>query len=494
MVFMMGLAVGIDYSLFVVARFREERGNSLEVREAVTRSGATAGRAVAISGMTVVLALVGMLLVPHDIFISLGTAAIIVVLVSIAATLTLMPAVLTLLGDRVNSVRLPFVYRSAVHGTGGQSAFWIRISHVVMGQPVVALVLGAGVLLALAIPVLDMNLGQAGVSTFPEELESRRGFEALQRDFPAGLVSPARIVIDGDAADERVGAAIDQLLVALDADGSFGAPTQEVAQDGSLTVINVPIFGGEYQSDAAILALERLREELIPAALADAPARGLVAGDTALTVDESDQMSASMLVVIPFVLLVSFTLLTLVFRSLVVPIKAILLNLLSVGAAYGLMVLVFNKGYGNEIFGFQQVDRIENWVPLFLFAVLFGLSMDYHVFLLSRIREHFNDTGNNTESVAFGLQSTGRLITSAAMIMVAVFSGFAAGSLVMFQQMGFGLAIAVLIDATLVRSVLVPASMKLLGTKNWYFPAWLGWLPDLSDATPAKPTSEPSLP
>lgn len=491
MVFMMGLAVGIDYLVFIVARFREERERGVSVTEAVIRSGATANRAVLISGVTVVLALFGMLIVPHDIFTSLGTGAIIVVLVTVAASLTLTPAVLQLLGDRVNSVRLPFVFKYASGSSNGNSQFWRRISGAVMGRPIVALVLGAGLLIVMAVPILDMNFGEAGVSTFPENLESRVGYEALQQDFPAGLVSPARIVIDGDAGDPSVQAAVERLVVALDADSSFGAASKDVAPDGSLIVLHTPIFGGEAQSEVAMDALERLRDDIIPAAFDGVPARAMVAGDTAFTKDSSDQMVASMFVVIPFVLIFSFVLLILVFRSLVVPVKAIIMNLLSVGAAYGLMVFVFIQGHGNEIFGFQQVDMIQSWVPLFLFSMLFGLSMDYHVFMLSRIREHFTETGDNTESVAFGLQSTGRLITGAALIMMAVFAGFAAGSLVMFQQMGFGLAAAVLIDATIIRSVLVLASMKLLGNKNWYLPKWLEWLPDLSEvSTPPEELSD----
>ncbi len=485
MVFMMGLAVGIDYSLFIVARFREERANGLPVSEAVIRSGATASRAVLVSGVIVVLALIGMLIVPHDIFTSLGTGAIIVVLVTVAASLTLTPAVLQLLGDRVDSVRVPFVFKYVSGSSNGKSQFWHRISGAVMGRPIVALILGAGLLIVMAVPVLDMNFGEAGVSTFPEDLESRVGYEALQRDFPAGLVSPARIVVDGDVNDPSVQDAIQRLTIALEADGSFGKVSQDVAPDGSLIVLNTPIIGGEAQSEEAMDALVRLRNDIIPVAFAGASARALVAGETAFSKDTSDQMLASMFVVIPFVLVLSFVLLILVFRSIVVPVKAIIMNLLSVGAAYGLMVFVFIQGNGNEIFGFQQVDMIESWVPLFLFSVLFGLSMDYHVFMLSRIREHFIETGDNTESVAFGLQSTGRLITSAALIMMAVFAGFAAGSLVMFQQMGFGLAVAVFIDATIIRSVLVPASMKLLGNKNWYLPKWLEWVPNLSEDSTA---------
>ena len=259
-------------------------------------------------------------------------------------------------------------------------------------------------------------------------------------------------------------------------DDLFGRAELETSPGGDLTVLTVPLEGDPLGEDA-VDAVRELRSEYVPQAFPDAGVEVLVAGDTAESIDESDTMSRWLPIVVAFVLALSFVLLTIAFRSLVVAAKAIVVNLLSVGAAYGLLVLVFQEGIGNELLGFPQVDTIEAWVPLFLFAVLFGLSMDYHVFLLSRIRERYRQTGDNTDAIAHGVGSTGRIITGAALIIIAVFSGFARGDLVMFQQMGFGVAVALLLDATIVRLVLVPAAMQLLGERNWYLPSWLRWLP-----------------
>jgi RND superfamily putative drug exporter len=288
------------------------------------------------------------------------------------------------------------------------------------------------------------------------------------------------IVVDGAIAEPAVQGGIDRLTALLAGDQAFGPVSQEVSPRNDLARLEVPIGGGDPGNPTAMTAVERLRDDYIPAAFAGVPARALVTGGTAERLDHVAIANNGLRVTIPFILVLCFILLMLAFRSVVIPVVAVILNLLSVGAAYGLTVLVFQQGVGNEFFGFQQVSIIEWWVPAFLFAVLFGLSMDYHVFLLSRIRERFLHTRDNTESVAFGIRRTGRLITGAALIMVAVFVGFAAGDLVMFQQMGFGLAVAILLDAFLVRSVLVPASMSLLGKWNWYLPRWLNWLPRIS--------------
>ena len=271
----------------------------------------------------------------------------------------------------------------------------------------------------------------------------------------------------------------------------LGRAEPETNRAGDLTVLTVPIQGDPLGEDA-VDAVRELRDEHIPHAFPEPAVEVLVAGDTAESIDESDTMGRWLPIVFSFVLGLSLVLLTIAFRSLVVALKAIAVNLLSVGAAYGLLVLVFQEGVGNELFGFPQVDTIEAWVPLFLFAVLFGLSMDYHVFLLSRIRERYLQTGDNGDAIAHGVGSTGRIITGAALIIVAVFSGFARGDLVMFQQMGFGVAIALLLDATLVRLVLVPAAMQLLGERNWYLPTWLRWLPDIH-VEGAKPGPRTSL-
>ena len=278
---------------------------------------------------------------------------------------------------------------------------------------------------------------------------------------------------------------VEMLRAALASDPAFRSPEVTIGPNDDVAVVEA-LVAGDSRDEAAVQAVERLRAETVPAALGDSSAETFVTGETAEIVDYNELMSAWLPIVFLFVLGLSFILLTVAFRSLVVPAKAIVLNLLSVGAAYGLIVLVFQKGVGNELFGFEQVDAIEAWLPLFLFSVLFGLSMDYHVFLLSRIRERFTQTGDSSEAVAFGVRTTARLITGAALIIVVVFAGFASGELVMFQQMGFGIAVALLIDATLVRSVLVPAAMELLGERNWYLPGWLEWLPHYEVEAEAK--------
>jgi len=476
MITMMGLAVGIDYSLFIVSRYREERSHGLDKLEAIRASGATASRAVFFSGTTVVLALLGLLILPTTIFRSLGAGAIFVVVVAMLASLTLLPALLGLLGDRVNSLRVFRRKRST--GTEESHPFWDRITHGVMRRPVVSLVLSAALLLGAAYSYLDIDTGFSGVSTLPKDTESRQAFDVLDREFAGGLNSPVEVVVDGDVSAPATKTGIEDLQAALASDGTFGPARVEVSEGEEAAVISAPIMA-DPTSEAATATIERLREDYVPAAFDGTGASVLVGGDTAFNKDFFDLASDYTPIVFAFVLGLSFLLLTVVFRSIVVPIKAIIMNLLSVGAAYGLIVLVFQKGFGADLLGFQQVESIEAWLPLFLFSVLFGLSMDYHVFLLSRIREHYDATGDNTESVAHGLRTTGGLITGAAVIMVAVFGGFAAGDLVMLQQMGFGLAVAVLLDATIVRSVLVPASMRLLGNRNWYLPKWLQWLPDI---------------
>ena len=506
MITMMGLAVGIDYSLFVVSRYREERARGLEKLDAIEAAGATASRAVFFSGLTVVLALMGMLLIPTTIFRSLAAGAIFVVIAAVLASMTLLPAILSLFGDKINklSVRRKAAASGGVAKHGG---FWDRATRTVMARPVVSLVVGVFVLLAAAWSWTDMKTGFSGVSTLPESFEARQAFEALSADFSGGLSSPVEIVVDGKVDDAAVQAGIKKLQDTLAADGLFGPSRVEVNEARDLAVISAPI-NGDPQSKAATDSIATIRNEYVPAAFAEgAPAEVLVGGDTAFNKDFFDLTDRYMPIVFVFVLGLSFVLLTVAFRSVVVPIKAILLNLLSVGAAYGLIVLVSQKGFAADLLGFQQVEVIEAWLPLFLFSVLFGLSMDYHVFLLSRIREHYDQTGDNTESVAYGLRTTAGIITGAALIMVAVFGGFASGQLVMFQQMGFGLAAAVLIDATIVRSILVPASMKLLGKRNWYLPSWLEWLPNVTvegphlrevaahrgeDAAPAEPVTSGS--
>jgi putative drug exporter of the RND superfamily len=475
----MGLALGVDYALFVVSRFREERARGLEKQPAIEATGSTASRAVVFSGFAFVVSMCGLLLVPDTIFRSLATGAILVGLVSVIGALTLLPALLSLLGDRINALRLPFIGRSAESGSGTEGRFWAAIVRAVMRRPVVTLVAAVAILLALSIPVLDLKMGFVGVRALPDRFESKQGFLAFEESFGAGTTDSAEIVVDGDVSSPGVQAAIGRLESRLRSDEAFLAPETTRYPEQQLASIET-LLRGDSRDESAYDAVRRIRGEYVPDSFRGVDgARVLVTGETAEGIDYFDLMAKWMPIVFVFVLGLSFILLTIAFRSIVIPIKAILLNLLSVGAAYGLLVLVFQKGVGNELLGFQHVDAIEAWVPLFLFAVLFGLSMDYHVFLLSRIRELYTRTGSNTESVAHGVASTARMITGAALIIIAVFSGFAVGDTLAFQQMGFGVAVSLLIDATIVRSVLLPASMKLLGEWNWYLPKWLEWLPDL---------------
>jgi RND superfamily putative drug exporter len=491
MISAMGLALGIDYALFILSRFREERRRGSEKIDAIVASGATASRAVLFSGMAFVLAMCGMLLVPDTVLRSLALGAILVGVVSVLAALTLLPAVLSLLGDRVNAGRIPVIGRRAINSAGSAGRFWSALVGGVMRRPLVSLVAATALLLAAAVPVLSIETGQSGLSTLPDRFPSKQGFDALNRDFPGVGVDPAQIVVQGAVSSPPVRSAIEQLKANLADEAAFGAATQTSSKDADLVLLSVRVAGDADGSDATS-AIRHLRSEMIPQAFRGLQTTVVVGGATAEQVDYAGIVGNWLPIVFAFVLGLSFILLTIAFRSIVIPAVAIALNLLSVAAAYGLLVLVFQKGIGNGLFGFQQVDTVEAWVPLFLFSVLFGLSMDYQVFLLSRIKEQYTLTGDTAGSVAFGVGSTARLITGAALIIIAVFGGFAAGDLVMFQQMGFGVAVALLVDATIVRSVLVPASMKLLGSWNWYLPSSLSWLPEVHvEGHAAEPATTP---
>ena len=476
MVTAMGLALGIDYSLFVLSRYREERARGRSERAAIAVAGETASRAVLFSGMTFVLAMFGVALVPTTIFRSLAAGAILVGVISVLAALTLLPAVLGLLGDRINAVRLP-VFGRAANRAGSEGRVWGAIVRAVMRRPLLSLVLSAGLLLVLAFPVLGLETGSQGRSTLPDRFQTKRGYILLTQEFPRLTTDPVEIVVAGDASSPGVRAGVRRLEAGLARRPMFARPTVVASPSRDVTRVTVPM-SGDPDAPPAIRAVRELRERVIPRAFAGVAATAFVTGSTAQELDYQDTINAWAPPIIAIVLGLSFVLLTVAFRSIVVSLKSILLNLLSVGAAYGLLVTVFQNGNGNEILGLAHTDNVAAWVPLFLFSVLFGLSMDYQVFLLSRIRERYRRTGDSDEAVAYGVSSTARLITGAALIIVAVFAGFARGDLIMFQQMGFGVAAALLIDATIVRAVLVPAGMKLLGKRNWYLPRWLSWLPD----------------
>ncbi|MFN8618154.1 MAG: MMPL family transporter [Dehalococcoidia bacterium] len=487
MISMIGLAVGIDYTLFIVERFREERLLGRYKVDAVVAAGATASRAVLFSGITVIIALAGLVIVPTAIMSSMAIGAITVVIAAVAVALTLLPAVLSLLGDRINWLTIPG--RKHKLETRDDAGFFGKTTKLVMAHPWISAGLSVALLVAMAVPYFSINIGSTGLSSAPQGLDSVKAFNILDKEFSAGRIDPVDVVVDGNASSTDVSLAVARLRQAIADDAAFAEMgTLQLSKDGDAGYVEI-YLNGDSTSPEAMDALRRLRGDYLPAAFKNVRTDVYAGGGTAGAVDYVDTMNGYLPIVIGFVLTLSFILLLMVFRSIVIPLKAIVMNLLSVGAAYGLVVLVFQHGIGAGLLGFQQSDQIEAWLPVFLFAVLFGLSMDYHVFLLSRIQETFIRTGDNTYAVSHGLRSTAHIITGAAAIMMVVFAGFAMGEMVPLQQMGFGLAAAVFLDATIIRTVLVPASMELLGSRNWYLPGWLSWLPRISVEGHATPVA-----
>ncbi len=466
----MGLALGIDYSLFVISRYREERTGGRPPTDAIGAAGATASRAVLFSGTAFVVAMFGMLLVPSSIMRSLALGAILVGITSVLAALTLLPALLGVLRDRVDRLPLPYVGRGA---GGSEGRFWSAVVGAVLRRPALSLAAATTLLVLCALPAFRMEIGTSGVSTLPDDLAAKKGFVAIQRDFSGQSVDPVEVVVADRSP--QTSSRLEALRESLSSDPRFGR--SEVREGNGASLLSASVRGDEL-SDEAIAAVRELRST-VARDFGSSGQEAYVGGTTSENIDYFDAVTDPAPLVFAFVLGLTFILLTVAFRSLVIAIKAIVLNLLSVGAAYGLLVLVFQEGVGADLLGFTQVDAIEAWVPLFLFSVLFGLSMDYQVFLLSRIRERYDQTGDTADAVRWGVGSTARIITGAALIIVAVFAGFARGDLVMFQQMGFGVAVALIIDATIIRSVLLPSLMVLLDDRNWYLPKWLEWLPHL---------------
>ena len=488
MILLMGLAVGIDYSLFVVSRFRNERLAGRPKLEAIYVASNTTGRAVFYAGVTVVLSLAGLMLTEDPTFISLSLGAMIVVFFAVIGSLTLLPALLSALGDNVNRLRIPYLGRET---SGG--GVWGAITDRVLARPALLAVAVTGALLALAVPVLSLNLGfNEGADSLPDAIDSKRSVDLLEEHFSSTLLQPARVVIDHpDVRSPAIQDALRNLTRRLEQDSAFLGPFDiRVSPAGDLLRVAVPI-AGKVDDDESENALKLLRNEVIPQAFSETSAAVYVSGATADSVDFRGHMFNRAPFVFAFVLGLSFLLLLTMFRSIVIPIKAIILNLLSVGATYGVLVMVFQWGWGISILGSEASGVIESWLPLFLFGILFGLSMDYHMLILSRIKEAHDQGYSNEESVSVGIKSTAGQITSAAAIMIGVFGTFATSRVLGLQQFGVGLAFAVLIDATVIRSVLLPASMKLLGERNWYLPRWLDWLPKIG---PERESREPAFP
>jgi uncharacterized membrane protein YdfJ with MMPL/SSD domain len=490
LVLLIGLAVGVDYSMFYLRREREERAAGQGERAALEAAAATSGRSVLVSGLTVMAAMAGMFLTGEEIFASFGVATILVVAIAMLGSLTVLPALLSRLGDNVDRVRVPFVGR--LRRDDGEGRVWGAIVGAVLRRPLASAVLAGGLLIALAIPALQLRMVPAGPDTFPDSLRVIQTYDRMQAAFP-GSALPANVVVKApDVTAPTVQAAIERLEERALASGRMHEPiTVAVNDDRTVANITVPIEGKGTDSESSE-SLAVLREEIVPTTVGGLPdAEAGVTGLTAAWKDSADQIKSKLPVVVAFVLVLAFVLMLLAFRSLVIAAKAIVLNLLSVGAAYGVLVLVFQHGIGKGLLGFSSTAGIDPVVPLLLFVILFGLSMDYHVFLLSRIREAVQRGASTDEAIAHGIKSTAGVVTSAAVVMVAVFAVFIALSMLFFKQFGVGLAAAILIDATIVRGVLLPASMKLLGEWNWYVPSWLEWLPRLDEAeAPARGVGE----
>ena len=489
LVLLIGLAVGVDYSMFYLKRAREERAAGRSVHAAVEAAAATSGRSVLVSGLTVMTAMAGMFLTGDKIFASLAIATITVVAMAVLGSLTVLPALLCRLGDKVDRLRVPGFGRKR---RGAQSRFWTRTVNQVMRRPVLWAALSGGLLVALAVPAAQLRLQAGGPDSFPQSLPAIQTFDRMQNAFPGTALAANVVVQAADVNAPQVQAAIRDLRERAVATGRAYEPiTVDVNQGGTVANITVPIEGKgtDGGSEASLAAL---REDVVPQTVGALPdTEAGVTGFTAAWIDSKNEIKSELPAVFAFVLLFAFVLMLFAFRSLVIAAKAIVLNLLSVAAAYGVLVLVFQHGVGKGLLGFGSTAGIDPVIPLLLFVILFGLSMDYHVFILSRVREAVGRGMANDAAVAYGIRSTAGVVTSAAIVMVFVFAVFATLSMMFFKQFGVGLAVAVLLDATIVRAVLLPASMKLLGDWNWYLPSWLGWLPRFDEdieAPEAPPT------
>ena len=481
LVVIIGLAVGVDYAMFYSRRMMEERDRGHSAGAALEIAAATSGRAVLISGMTVMTAMAGLLFAGNPIFVGFGIATMLVVAAAVLGSLTFLPAMLSYLGQKnwLEKGRVPYVTKRR-HKAKGESRVWNATLTRVLERPLVSTVLAGGLLVALCIPALGIQLKQPGFDGYSRSQPVIQTYDRVQAAFPGGAVPATTVIKADDVTAAPVRAAIEQLHDRALATGRLSEPSSvEVSPDKTVAVVALSVDGSGTDAESE-RSLEVLRSEVVPATVGKLPgAEVAVDGVTAGTKDFTDVVTARAPVVFAFVLGLAFILLLVTFRSIVVPLKAIVLNLLSVGAAYGILVLVFQDGHGEKLLDFQSVGGIAPWIPLFLFVILFGLSMDYHVFILSRVREAVNRGMSNDDAVAHGLKSTAGVVSSAALVMVAVFGSFALGSDQLAKQIGVGLAAAILIDATIIRAVLLPASMKLLGERNWYLPKRLGWLPKL---------------
>ncbi len=493
-VLLIGLAVGVDYSMFYLKREREERAAGRSERAALEAAAATSGRSVLVSGLTVLIAMAGMLFTGDKTFMGFGVATMFVVAIAVLGSLTVLPATLAALGDNVNRLRIPFLQKKPGRGSGG-GRVWSAILDRVLRRPLLSAALAAGFLVALAIPAVHLHIASPGFDTLPQNLSAVQTYNKLQKAFPGHAVSAQVVVKADDVTSPQVTAAIADLQRRAVATGQLATPTSvERNKQGTVAVVSISMPGTGIDSKS-MAALATLRNTVVPATVGGLSGADVaVTGETAGEKDTNDQLTGAAPFVFAFVLGFAFLLMLVTFRSIVIATKAVVLNLLSVGAAYGALVLVFQDGWGKNLLGITATGGIIGWLPVFLFVILFGLSMDYHVFILSRIREAHNRGMSTDDSIAFGIKATAGVVTSAALVMFAVFSIFATLQFMFLKQFGVGLAVAVLVDATVVRAVLLPASMKLLGDWNWYLPTWLEWLPHLGDEGEAAAPIVPDRP
>jgi RND superfamily putative drug exporter len=496
-ILLIGLAVGVDYSLFYIKRWREERAAGKDPNAALEAAASTSGRSVLISGFTVMVAMAGMFFAADKTYLSFGIATIIVVGVAMLGSLTVLPALLSKLGTKVDRGRIPFVHRFRNDAEG--SRVWGAILRPTLRHPVVAVVLGGGALLLLALPAFRMHTAQSGFDALPKNAPTVETIQKVQDVFSNGNVAPALVAVQADTDQPETQRAIAALKTEALASGQAKTPIDvEVSPAHDVARVTIPLVGEGVDSESNA-ALATLRNQVLPETIGRLPeADWAVSGLTAQSVDQNELLKSKAPIVFAFVLTFAFVLLLVAFRSVVIALKAILLNLLSVGAAYGVLILIFQYGWGEGILDFTSNGGIAFWLPIFLFVILFGLSMDYHVFILSRVREAYDRGLSTEEAIESGITKTAGVVTSAAIVMVGVFFVFALMPILDMKEMGIGLAAAVLIDATIVRAVLLPASMKLLGDWNWYLPSWLEWLPRLEPSIDAgeghRPVEAPPVP
>lgn len=474
-ILLIGMAVGVDYSLFYLRREREERAKGRTTDEAIDIAAATSGKAILISGLTVIIAMSGMFLTGDKTFMSFGVGTILVVAAAMIGSITVIPAMLAWLGPKVDKGRVPFLGRRA----SGDSKVWGAILTPVLRFPLAAALLSAALLVGMALPALQMKTATSGLDQLPRSLPVMQTYDRIQEAFP-GEPIPAIVAVQADDVESpEVTAAIEQMVADAQATGLFGDGADvTVAENGQVASVTIPMKG-DGADKQSVDGLRALREDIIPATLGEAGVTGEVAGFTAGSEDWDDRMRGAAPLVFAFVLTLAFLLLMVTFRSVVIPLTGIAMNLLSVAAAYGALVWVFQKGNLEGVLGFDAPGAVTSWLPIFLFVILFGLSMDYHVFILSRIKEARDGGMKTADAISSGIRSTAGVVTSAAVVMVAVFSIFGSLSMIEMKQMGVGLAVAILLDATIVRGVLLPAVMQLLGEANWYLPKWLQWLPEV---------------